>query len=99
MKTALINFDNIPGGEIGLRGLDTEMLKWVSEASSTFAEMLESEELPFLNDQLSSDVVEELNRLEKDSIPKSSQKQTDSTIKRFQCFLRQHNLSDDLINQ
>lgn len=102
---ALINFDNIPGRQIS--GFNTEMLNWVTEESSCrnlfelsddFLQMLDCEELPYLNEELSSEIMEELNQLEKDSVPKSSQKQTDSTINRLKGFLKQHNLSDDLIN-
>ena len=82
---ALLNLDNVSGHAIV--GLDSEMLNWVTDESSdrmlyelstSFLDLLNSEELPEI--ELDNVVVEELNKIEKECIPKSSQKQTDSTI-------------------
>ena len=66
------------------------------ELLTSFLGLLNSEELPDI--ELDTTLVEELNELEKQSGPKSSQKQTDNLSNRVKSFLRDENLSDDLLN-
>ena len=98
-----MNLKNIPGKEVC--GIDTATLNWIVDESSdrylvemstSFLDMLNSEEFDF-DETLSADITNELNELEKSCIPQSSQRQTDSVIKRLKTFLKANNLSDDLM--
>lgn len=106
LTTSLIDLANIPGNE--LSGVDTETYNWVTEESNSryihelsrdFEQMLQSDEGElFANSLLNDEITAELNELERSCIPKSSQKQMDSTINRFKTFLKANNLSDDLLH-
>lgn len=98
---SLLNFDNIPGGEIS--GLDSEMLDWVSnesgyrnlwELTSSCMEMLNDVEIS--EPELSDDVILELDLLEKAAVPNSSLKQMETTMKRFKNFLESKKLSSNI---
>jgi hypothetical protein len=97
----MLNLSNIPGEEIS--GLGTDELNWVSEESGLrFLNELSSDFLRYLNDEedtnISSEVLKDLDELERSGIPKSSFKQMESVTSRFTKFLSEKNLSVDLVN-
>jgi len=92
---------NIPNQQIS--GLCDEELNWVTEQSGDryMAELSEGF-LSYLNNEEKEDISEELlaelEKMETDSIPNSTQKQMDNTIRRFRSFLIEKKLSTDFGN-
>lgn len=98
---SLMNFENIPNQQI--QGLNDNELQWVTqesgerfltELSDSFLSYLNGEE----NENISKAVIEELERIENDSIPRSTQKQMENTTRRLKNFLTEKKLSTDLEN-
>lgn len=97
---SLINMSNIPGEIIS--GLSTEDLHFVtSESSTRFVKELDDAFLSELNEiskdlpTLTNEQLEELNRIEADAVPKSTDKQTKQHVNRFKRFLREEGLQEN----
>ena len=95
---SLLNLINVPNGEIS--GLDSETLdfvtqesndRYVSEIDST---IFEGEPIP----DLSPDLEEYLQRLEKEFIPKSTSSQNKRTVERFRSFLQEKKFCTEFEN-
>ncbi|PAA54390.1 hypothetical protein BOX15_Mlig013140g1 [Macrostomum lignano] len=81
----MLNYANLPDQLIS--GLSTEELHWVSSESATryveelsgeFARQLDAEEIQ----DLSEDALEELKEIEREGIPKSSERQMADAVRR-----------------
>ena len=97
---SLMNMSNIPGEIIS--GLSTEDLHFVtSEASTRFVKELDDAFLSELNEiskdlpTLTNEQLEELNKIEADAVPKSTDKQTKQHVNRFKHFLREEGLQEN----
>ena len=100
-EMSLLNLQNVPNNMIS--GIDSETLEWVTKESNKRSIFEWSDEfLKYLNDEeiLESDipeeVAEELDMLEKESIPQSSATQMKNAAKRFSNFLLEKGLSTNL---
>lgn len=91
---SLLNLSNVPNNMIS--GLNDEMVEWVSEQSterylteitSVFMENLNEEESTYY--EVPDEVGQELNRIEKESIPTSTMKQTENYVNIFRRFLEE----------
>ena len=106
MEPPLLNFDNVPNNMIS--GLDTDELNWVTmesgereliELSGSFLDMLnEIEQSEEISEELSAEIVKDLDILEQENIPRSCVKQMDASVKRFQVFLKENKLNSNLMN-
>ena len=104
LEDTLLNLQNIPSNMIsGMSGDDLQWVshesseRYISELSRSFQQDLENwyaEEIPALD----SDISDILRNAEKESIPRSTAKQTMSHIKKFKSFLQSHNLSTHIEN-
>ena len=95
----MLNLENIPGQQIS--GLETEELTWAScESGSRYLNELSDGFLAFLNNEedmnISNDVLQELDDIERAGIPQSTMRQMENNEKRFTDFLLQKNLSTKL---
>lgn len=97
----LLNLNNVPNKMIS--GVDCETLEWVTNESNKRNIVEWSEEfLKYLNDEeiheteIPDEVAEELDKLEKESIPQSSATQMKNSAKRFSDFLLEKGLSTNL---
>ena len=100
VRMAQLNLENIPGKQIS--GLDTNELEWVTEESSDrFLKELSKDFLDFLEGstytEIQQDILKELDELEKQGIPNSSQKQMNEAIVRLKSFLQEKSLSPDIL--
>ena len=95
--------NNIPEQQIS--GLDSNVLDWVSfqssercvnEISPEFLNYLNREEDPMTIEELTTEIIAEMNATEKESIPASTLKQMNETADRFKRFLAEKSLSTDL---
>lgn len=100
---ALLNLANVPGNEIS--GLSTEILDFITkesenryllELSNNFQNELNNLEKDF--PMLTPDQLEELNQIEKSSIPAGTGAQTQRHVSKFQKFLRENKLCEDFEN-
>lgn len=101
INMSLLNMQNIPNQQIS--GLSDYELKWVTkESDERFVKELSNGFLSYLNDEENEDIPDELlaklEKIETDSIPNSTQKQMDNTIRRFREFLNKKKLSSNLEN-
>jgi integrase len=99
--SALINFDNVPGRMIS--GLNDEELEWVSKESETrfLNELLPNPDIDaFLSElnfsDIDADITIQMDQLEAESIPKTTQYSTDYNVKKLKAFLVSNNLSSDI---
>ena len=103
---AVLNLANVPNNMIS--GLESDVLDWVTmesnerelvELSGGFLAMLNEFELSEeITEELSIDIMQELDKLEKDSIPASCMKQMNSSLKRLEAFLKKHKLNSNVMN-
>ena len=100
---SLLNMQNIPDGMIS--GLSTEQLNWVTVQSNertlieldpnTFSDIDD-----FINNndfkELSDTITSEIDMLEKESVPKGTQYNTEAHVKKFKNFLIDQKLSTEI---
>lgn len=100
---SLINMNNVPNGMIS--GLDSEQLDWVTKESNNRMLIELDPELfcdidDFVKDNdctdLPKSIIEEMDCLEKDSIPMGTKYNTVAHVKKFKKFLKDNNLSVDI---
>ena len=98
-----LNLQNIPGEMIS--GLSTNELEWVSvesidrylsELTPSFFDNMEAEKMIDEYSILDKDIMTEIDDLEKELTPKSTQQQTISHIRKFKTFLESKNLSPNI---
>jgi len=98
----LLDFQNIPDNIIS--GLDSNELMFVSkESNNRFVNELDPQIMDDLNailkdnelKDLSSEEKEYIKRLETESIPKSTQKDTESSVRKFKKFLKQKGFNEN----
>ena len=100
---SLLNMQNIPDGMIS--GLSTEQLNWVTVQSNerTLIELIPntfSDIDDFINNndfkELSDTITSEMDMLEKESVPKGTQYNTEAHVKKFKNFLIDQKLSTEI---
>ncbi len=97
----LINLSNIPNGMIS--GLGTDELEWISvESNDRFIDEISGDFLRYLNEEeaseaITSDILKELDDLEKECIPQSSLKQMNNEISRLKTFLSGKKMSIEIL--
>ena len=101
VTNSLINLSNIPNGMVS--GATTDELNWIthqssdryiSEISDSFLQYLNEEEN---SEEITPDIIKELNDLERECVPKSSLKQMNNEISRFTKFLSDKKLSTEIL--